>query len=314
MDGHDLLHTLQGTTEFEAVGDAPHSEKPTTSRRIPPDLRGCVTTVAAGSRPMPVLKAMMTTACERDCHYCPFRTGRTGTKRIKFTPDEMAQGLVALYDAGVVEGLFLSSGVVRGGVTSQDAIIATGEILRDKYEFRGYMHLKVMPGAERDQVVRTMQLADRVSVNLEAPNAQRLAQLAPGKDYVDELLTRLRWIEELRQESDGRLKASSTTEFVVGPAGESDVEILSTTEHLHRQMGLARAYFSAFRPVEDTPFSNIPAPMPNVNCDCIRPAFCCATMTSRWRNYRLSGRETYRGVLIPSRHGQSYTCDRPRWN
>lgn len=254
MDGHDLLNALEGTTQFESVGDAPRQERP-----VPAGLSDCITHVTAGSRKMPVLKTLLTSACERNCFYCPFRAGRSAMKRVKFTPDDMAQGFMSLYRAGAVEGIFLSSGVVRGGVTTQDKILDTGAILRKKYGFRGYIHLKLMPGAERDQVRRAMELATRVSINLEAPNAERLKAIAPGKRFDDELLARLQWVEELRRNSGGVLQASSTTEFVVGPAGESDVEILGMTEHLHRQAGLARAYFSAFHPVEDTPLDNHPA-------------------------------------------------------
>ena len=259
MDGEDLLKNLRGATEFETVGDQPLRERPVCSSRLPPDLSGCVTHVTAGSRKMPVLKAMTTTACERDCFYCPFRAGRSAMRRITFSPDDMAQGFMALHRAGVVEGLFLSSGVIRGGVAAQDAILDTGAILREKYGYRGYIHLKIMPGAERDQVRRAMELADRVSINLEAPNARRLERIAPGKNFDDELLARLQWVTDLRRESGGRLRASSTTEFVVGPAGERDLEILSMTDVLYRQLGLARAYFSAFRPVMDTPLDNLPA-------------------------------------------------------
>lgn len=257
MDGHDLLHALRGATEFEAVGDAPTQERPARVRGLPPDLSHCVTNVTAGSRKMPVLKGMTTTACERDCFYCPFRAGRSAMRRVTLSPDDYARGFLALYHGGAVEGLFLSSGVIRGGVTSQDSIIDTATILRERYGFRGYMHLKIMPGAERDQVERTMQLADRVSVNLEAPSAAHLEKIAPHKGFMDELLTRLQWIEELRQSSEGRLRASSTTEFVVGPAGETDVDLLSTSQYLHRQLGLARVYFSAFNPVVDTPLENV---------------------------------------------------------
>jgi len=259
MDGEDLLRNLRGVTEFEVVGDQPQRERPVRSPRLPPDLSGCVTNVTAGNRKIPLLKALTTTACERDCFYCPFRAGRTAMRRITFSPDDMAQGFMALHRAGVVEGLFLSSGVIRGGVTTQDSILDTGAILREKYGYRGYIHLKIMPGAERDQVQRAMELADRVSINLEAPNARRLAQIAPGKDFDGELLERLRWVTDLRRESGGRLRASSTTEFVVGPAGERDLEILSMTGVLYRQLGLARTYYSAFRPVLDTPLDNMPA-------------------------------------------------------
>ena len=259
MDGHELLETMRGATQFGSVGDAPQKERSVPVAGVPRDLSDCITHVTAGNRKMPVLKTMNTTACERDCFYCPFRAGRSAMRRVTVSPDDMAQAFMALYRAGAVEGLFLSSGVIRGGITSQDTILDTGAILREKHGFDGYIHLKIMPGAERDQVQRAMQLADRVSVNLEAPNARRLGAIAPGKGFDDELLTPLKWVEELRQESAGWLRASSTTEFVVGPAGEPDVEILSTTSYLHRQLKLARVYFSAFHPVEDTPLDNYPA-------------------------------------------------------
>jgi predicted DNA-binding helix-hairpin-helix protein len=118
-----------------------------------------------------------------------------------------------------------------------------------------------MPGAEREQVRAAMRLADRVSVNLEAPNAERLAQLAPRKVFAEELVQRLRWIEEIRREEPGRWP-SSTTQYVVGAVGESDVELLSTTEYLHRQAGIARAYFSSFSPVSDTPLEDHPPSSP----------------------------------------------------
>jgi predicted DNA-binding helix-hairpin-helix protein len=258
MDGHDLLEAMRGVTEFESVGDAPRRERPVRT----PDLSDCVTHVVAGNRKMPVLKTLLTTACERNCFYCPFRAGRTAMRRVTLTPDDMARGFMALYQQGAVEGLFLSSGVIRGGVTSQDKILDVGAILREKYHFRGYMHLKIMPGAERDQVRRAMELASRVSINLEAPSADRLERIAPGKGFDEELLTPLRWVEDLRQETEGRLRASSTTEFVVGPAGERDVELLGATEYLHRQLRLARVYFSAFRPVRETPLDNLPATDP----------------------------------------------------
>jgi predicted DNA-binding helix-hairpin-helix protein len=166
-----------------------------------------------------------------------------------------------LYQKRIAEGVFLSSGVAGGGPQTEDRLIAAADILRHRYGFRGYIHLKIMPGAEREQVLAAMRLADRVSVNLEAPNTARLAELAPRKSFVVELLDRLRWTEEIRRENSGRWP-SSTTQFVVGAADESDVELLTTTEYLHRQVGLARAYFSRFEPVPDTPLENRPATPP----------------------------------------------------
>jgi len=212
-----------------------------------------------------VLKTMLTTACERNCHYCPFRAGRK-MRRETFKPEEMAKTFIAVYESGAVEGLFLSSGILKGGVTTQDKLIDTADILRKKFNYRGYMHLKIMPGAEKDQVRRSMQLADRVSVNLEAANPGRLPALAPMKKFAEELLAPLEWAEEIRQMEaprtwNGRW-ASTSTQFVVGASGESDLELLSTSEYLYKQLKLKRTYFSAFVPIEDTPLENHPAENP----------------------------------------------------
>lgn len=214
-----------------------------------------------------LLKTLLTSACERNCYYCPFRAGRD-FRRATFKPDEMAQTFSAINRAGAAEGIFLSSGVVRGGISTQDHLIDTAEILRHKYQFKGYLHLKIMPGAERDQVLRAMQLADRVSINLEAPNTQRLEKLAPRKQFLEELLQPLRWIEEIRRTQPGYLGwkgrwPSSVTQFVVGAVGENDLELLSTTAYLYSQLALKRTYFSAFNPIEDTPLENTP-PTPEI--------------------------------------------------
>jgi predicted DNA-binding helix-hairpin-helix protein len=161
---------------------------------------------------------------------------------------------------GQVEGIFLSSGMAGGGIRTQDKLIATAEILRNKYKFSGYIHLKVMPGAEADQIRRAMQLANRVSVNLEAPNTQRLAQLAPHKVFMEELVRPLRIIESIRREQGGG--PGSTTQFVVGGADESDREILITASQLIREARLSRVYFSAFHPIPDTPLENHPPTHP----------------------------------------------------
>jgi predicted DNA-binding helix-hairpin-helix protein len=174
---------------------------------------------------------------------------------------------MALHRAGIAEGIFLSSGIAGGSLRTQDQMLATAAILRQKYNYRGYLHLKLMPGIEKNQVFESMRLADRVSVNLEAPNTERLERLAPKKEFTEELLQPLRWVEEIRRDQpahrgwNGRWP-STTTQFVVGAVGESDLELLSTTEMMHKQLRLARAYFSTFHPVKDTPFENLPAESP----------------------------------------------------
>lgn len=253
-DAFEKLSLLGDAARFEPAGQEPVRE--TGARGFSRKQLPCVSEVTTPTGKKPVLKGMLTTACERNCYYCPFRAGRNAMTRITFQPDEMAQAYMKLADAGQVEGLFLSSGIIKGGVTTQDKLIDTAEILRRKHAYRGYIHLKIMPGAEREQIRRSMQLADRVSINLEGPTPQRLEALAPKKEFWNELFLRIRWAGELRQRES--LRASVVTQFVVGAVGDTDVELLQVTEALYRQFDLRRAYFSAFRPVEQTPLEHVP--------------------------------------------------------
>ena len=208
-----------------------------------------------------LLKTLLTSVCERNCYYCPFRSGRD-FRRASFQPDEFAKLFMLLYNRRLVEGIFLSSGIVNGGQYTQDRLIATADLLRNRYGFRGYLHLKIMPGSDYEQVKQAMLLADRISINLEAPNAQALLDLAPEKKFNDELLEILKWSYEIKKDLPTkawkRTWASTATQFVVGGATESDLDLLSTTEALINSLGLSRTYFSAFNPIVDTPLENHP--------------------------------------------------------
>jgi predicted DNA-binding helix-hairpin-helix protein len=213
-----------------------------------------------GGRKVPIIKTVLTSACERNCYYCTFRAGHD-IRRHTFKPEELAATYLSMYRSGAVQGIFLSSGVAGGGIRTQDRLIAAAEVLRNKFNYQGYLHLKIMPGAEYAQVERTMQLADRVSVNLEGPTTERLGLLAPQKLFLDELLRPLRWVEQIRMNQPATMAwngrwPSSTTQFVVGGAGESDLELLRASDYLYRKLRLRRAYFSGFKPVEGTPLEN----------------------------------------------------------
>ena len=250
------LVQLGNTTLYEPSGDQPQAEQ----KRVPYQSRSldeCITNVVTPKGKKPILKTMMTTACERNCFYCPFRAGRSKTQRMTFSPDEMAGAFDTLQRANRVDGIFLSSGIIKGSVTTQDKIIDTIEIIRNRYEYHGYIHLKIMPGVEYEQLYRAMQLADRVSVNLEGPTQERLSALAPKKDFMGELLKMLQWAETIRQENPYQKLAGTVTQFVVGAVGDTDHELLSVSNRLYRKMGLTRAYYSGFSPVEQTPFENL---------------------------------------------------------
>ena len=213
-------------------------------------------------RKVALLKVLLSNVCHNDCAYCANCTSRD-FPRTSFAPEELARAFDQMRRKGLVKGLFLSSGVGGDVSRTMDAMIATVELVRTKYVFSGYVHLKLLPGASWGHVERAVQLATRVSVNLEAPNAERLAQIAPGKDFQTDLMQPMQWARQLIEEAGGRLaRAGQTTQFIVGAAGESDREILATTSQLYEKMGLARAYFSGFQPVAGTALENHPAAPP----------------------------------------------------
>src|SRR5215216_3727652 len=267
MDALDTLADLSGQMELEHAEESRSS----TSAQTEPAKPACFTpkekraafvypAQLPNGKQVKLLKTLLSSACERDCHYCPFRAGRD-FRRATFKPQEFAELFMKLYQANMAEGIFLSSGIAAGGANTQNKILDTAEILRRKLGFRGYLHLKIMPGAEKGQVQRLMQLADRVSINLEAPNTDRLDKLAPNKTFIEELFRPLKWVEEIRQSQpaykgwNGRWP-STVTQFVAGGSDESDLELLTTTDWLMKNVRLQRAYYSAFRPVRDTPLEN----------------------------------------------------------
>ena len=242
-------HSLVGTPYRDKVGNCP-------------DAVFVHPAVLPNGKRIKLLKTLLTSACERDCNYCAFRSGRD-FRRASFQPEEFARLFVMLTQKGIAEGVFLSSGMTGGGIRTQDRLIDTAEIMRHKLGFKGYIHLKIMPGAERGQVERSMQLADRVSINLEAPNDKRLEVLAPHKQFTEELVLPLKWIDEIRHTQPGYKGwnghwPSSVTQFVAGGSNESDLELLATTDFLYRSLGLRRAYFSRFNPIPETPLENQP--------------------------------------------------------
>ncbi len=254
----ELFAQMGDMTRFEPGGDSPQDERRDDPRLYQSQsLLECIAHLQTPKGVKPVLKTMVTTACERNCHYCPFRAGRGKMKRVTFTPDALAGAFDRLQRAKRVDGLFLSSGIIKGSVTTQDKLLDTVEIVRGKYRYRGYVHLKIMPGIERDQLHRAMQLADRVSVNLEAPTQQRLDALAPMKVFMGELLGMLEMAEVIRRENPREKLGSTVTQFVVGAVGDTDLELMALSEKLFHQLHLSRVYYSAFHPVDQTPFENL---------------------------------------------------------
>lgn len=201
-----------------------------------------------------MLKVLMSNECEKDCSYCPNRVQRD-VPRTTFAPEELARLFMDLYERNYIEGLFLSSGVRNGAASTIENMLKTLEIIRFRYRFGGYIHLKILPGTEEQLIYRAAELSNRISINLEAPNRDRLAVLSKSKDFDKELVQPIKTISKiLKQHPD----TTHSTQFIVGAAQESDREILTAVNRLYTAFDLKRAYFSAFYPVAGTPLQHLP--------------------------------------------------------
>lgn len=208
---------------------------------------------------VPMLKVLQASGCERSCIYCIERCGGRG-QAASLRPEQLAGAFAELHRSRRVVGLFLSSAIRGGAVATMDRMLATVELVRRRHAFRGYVHLKLIPGSRPDQVERAMALATRVSVNMEAPSAIHLAGIAPGKKFDGDILAPMRQVA--RAIEGGRFSpGGQTTQFVVGAAGETDRQLVAATAWSYARLRLARAYFSALQPVPGTPVAER-APVP----------------------------------------------------
>jgi len=255
MDLFEKIEILGQAAQYDICGSylcqgkAGHRQKSPLGRWIYP-------AVMPDGREIRLLKVLMSNVCENDCLYC-CNSCTQDFRRVSFQPEELARLFFQLWHSRRVQGLFLSSAVAGNTETVMTRMLETVEIIRWRYRFRGYIHLKILPGASFSIIEQAVRLADRVSLNLEAPNPQRLQKIAPQKQFDRDLLSRMKWIRKLADQG-WRTRGGQTTQFVVGAAGESDKEILTTASSLYRDLGLRRAYFSAFQPVPGTPLENHP--------------------------------------------------------
>ncbi len=255
MDLQQKVDTLSATAVLDCEGPPRLTQEQHNAQFID-NSRVFVTHPHKGK--IPVMRILQTSACERNCHYCPFQAGRN-YRRVSLAPEELAASFDKMQRKKLVDGLFLSSGIIGGGVKAMDKTLDTVDILRRKYEYHGYIHLKIMPGADGAQIAQAARLADRLSINLEGANEPRLAKLAPKKNFWQELVAPFEWLRKNRDTFSPWVKLPSlTTQFVVGPAGEADKELLTSANMLYQKANLGRAYYLAFKPVAGTLFEHLP--------------------------------------------------------
>ncbi len=233
---------------------------------------GCCHSFTADGRCISLLKVLMTNICVYDCAYCASRSSNEVARAI-FTPQELADLTISFYRRNYIEGLFLSSGVVKNADYTTELMIQTLQILRDEYHFNGYIHAKGVPGASPELIDCLGRLADRMSVNMELPSQKSLQLLCPQKNK-HAILSPMRQIRDsvsedaecrslarrstvyLAQRSPQRSRrafapAGQSTQMIIGATPESDFQILTLSAALYQQMKLKRVFFSAYLPVND---------------------------------------------------------------
>lgn len=220
---------------------------------------------SADGRCISLLKILFTNECIFDCKYCINRSSND-VPRTSFTPEEVCTLTMEFYRRNYIEGLFLSSGVLKSPDYTMGLLYETLYKLRTKYKFQGYIHVKAIPGASQELIQKTGFLADRMSVNLELPTAESLRLLAPHKTR-ENILKPMRLVQNVMNENKQEVAlyrnaprfvpAGQSTQMIIGATPETDFQIMHVAESLYKKFGLKRVFYSAFVQVNED--SNLPA-------------------------------------------------------
>ena len=206
-----------------------------------------------------LFKILLTNHCIYDCAYCTNRRSND-VKRTAFTPRELAELTIAFYQRNYIEGLFLSSGVMRNPDYTMEQMLRVVKLLREQYHFNGYIHMKAIPGASDNLIAQAGRYADRMSVNLEIPSEENLKLLAPEKNY-SEVFAPMRFIQQgMLESAEDRKKfrsaprfvpAGQSTQLIIGATPDSDHQILTLASALYRRPSFKRVYYSGYIPVNN---------------------------------------------------------------
>lgn len=206
-----------------------------------------------------LLKILMTNFCIYDCQYCINRKS-SNTERARLSPDEIITLTINFYKRNYIEGLFLSSGIIRNSDYTMECLIKVAKTLRIDHDFRGYIHLKTIPEASEDLIKEAGKWADRLSINIELATSKSLKKLAPEKDtktiHSSMGTIRNKLIETKEEQKKSRYvkkfaPAGQSTQMIIGADGESDHDILNNAHHLYNAYKMKRVYYSAFSPIPD---------------------------------------------------------------
>jgi predicted DNA-binding helix-hairpin-helix protein len=202
-------------------------------------------TLPSGGRSI-LFKTLASNVCTNDCRYCPLRE-QMDVRRVSLAPEETAKVFLDYYNQRKVFGLFLSSGVVGSPDATMDRLNGVARLLRRRYGFRDYIHLKIIPGASDAAVEEAVSLASAVSLNIETPGEKNLAKLSQKKKYIRDIIEPIKLISRLTSRGSRYERVKQTTQFIVGAAGEQDAQIVKYMSGLYERLKMHRVYFSAYQ-------------------------------------------------------------------
>ena len=245
MDTREKLKLLAGASQYD-LSCACGTRKNGDHRRRGSDGAWLYPVTLPSGGESIMLKTLLSNACVNDCRYCPFRTDRDN-RRCTLEPEEVARLFLELVRQRGIHGLFLSSGVIRNADHTMDRLTAVARILRKKHRYGGYIHLKVIPGASDAAIEEAVSLANAVSLNVEVPTRSAFSTLCTTKDFDRDVVRPMKLISQLTAPGSRRSRVKQTTQFVVGAADETDIEIVTASSRLYDRLGVQRVYFSAYQ-------------------------------------------------------------------
>jgi len=193
-----------------------------------------------------LFKTLISNVCTNDCKYCPLRE-QMDVRRCSLRPEETAKVFLDYYNQRKVFGLFLSSGVLSSPDATMDRLNGVARLLRKKHGFKGYIHLKIIPGASDAAIEEAVSLSSAVSLNIETPGEKRLEKVSKKKKYIQDIIEPIKLISRLTGRGARYERVKQTTQFIVGAAGEPDAEIVKYMYGLYERLKMHRVYFSAYQ-------------------------------------------------------------------
>ncbi len=247
MDIRKKLEILSASAKYDVSCSSSGSNRKNNDGIGNTKVSGLCHSFTADGRCISLLKILMTNICIYDCKYCLNRSSNN-VERACFTPEEIAELTINFYKRNYIEGLFLSSGIIKNPDYTMGKMYDAIKLLREKYRFNGYIHAKTIPGASKELIDKLGLIVDRLSINIELPSNESLKLLAPNKDK-GKILEPMKYIANNIKAKKKFVRAGQTTQMIIGATIDTDYKILSLAESFYDKLKLKRVYYSAYIPL-----------------------------------------------------------------